>query len=53
MSEPLEPAHRLIDEPVQHGWAAADVTPDEYVDDEWIRENTKEVTDGVDKSTSS
>lgn len=44
---------RLKQEPDDAGWAAADVQPEEYVDDEWVQENTKEVTDGVDESTDS
>lgn len=52
MSEPLEAPHRLRQEPVEHGWSASQVSPDEYVDDEWVKENTKEVTDGMEQSDS-
>lgn len=53
MSEPLKPARRLTTEREDQGWSAKDVLPEEYVDDAWIAENTKEVTDGVYEGTDS
>jgi hypothetical protein len=49
----LEKPQRLRQEPVEHGWSASQVSPDEYVDDEWIKANTKEVTDGVQQESDS
>lgn len=41
MSEPLEPAHRIVPEPTDDqgkplGWRAADLTDADLVDDEFI-----------------
>ena len=49
----LEKPERLRQETVERGWSASQVTTDEYVDDEWIKENTKEVADGVYEGTDS
>ena len=37
-----KPKHRVEEGP-QLGWSAADLSPDELVDDDWIRANTKAV----------
>jgi hypothetical protein len=54
MSETLRGPRRLKFEPDEDQWAGSEVSEDELVDDDWIAENTKEVTDdGLDESDSS